>query len=199
MKRLLGGIAAIATTVGAAAAADMPYTVRAPLNANSWAGPYVGAHLGYQWGSTSNNPTNPWGVMGGFQAGRNWESGALVFGGEIDLSLSGADDRFAPWKFSNPWFGTLRGRLGYGFSNILVYGTLGVAVGGIHAQIAGATERQTHLGWTAGAGLQVALTSTWSARAEYLFVDLAERPYGLTGANHGLTSNILRLGVNYRF
>ena len=200
MKRMFCGLAAIAMTVGPAAAADMPYTVRGPLSTYSWTGPYLGGHVGYQWGSTTQNPTNPSGLVGGVQGGYNWQAGPLVFGGEIDLTLSGADDRFAAWKFSNPWFGTMRGRLGYGFNNILAYATLGFAMGGIHAQVAGATERQTHLGWTAGAGLEVAILSTaWSARAEYLFVDLANRPYALTGISNGLESHILRLGVNYRF
>ena len=61
----------------------------------------------------TNNPTRPSGVAGGVQGGYNWQSGQFVFGGEADLQISGADDTFAPWKFSNPWFGTVRGRAGY--------------------------------------------------------------------------------------
>jgi outer membrane immunogenic protein len=38
-----------------------------------------------------------------------------------------------------------------------------------------------------------------SARVEYLFIDLAERPYALTGTSNGFESSMLRLGVNYRF
>lgn len=199
MKRMICGAAALAMTASAATAADMPYTVPGPLRSYSWTGPYLGGHVGYQWGSTTRNPTSPWGVMGGLQGGYNWQAGAFVFGGEADLTLSGASDTFAPWKFSNPWFSTFRGRMGYGFSNILVYGTLGVAIGGIHAQVGGATERQTHVGWAAGAGMEVALTSAWSAKVEYLFVNLEDRPYALTGVSNGFESSILRLGINYRF
>ena len=47
------------------------YTVNAPLNALSWAGPYLGGNLGYDWGSVSNNPTRPSGLSGGVQAGYN--------------------------------------------------------------------------------------------------------------------------------
>jgi outer membrane immunogenic protein len=85
------------------AAPPQPY----PL---AWAGPYVGATLGYEWGSIDNNPTRPSGVAGGSEAGFNWQTGNFVYGGETDFNLSAADDTFAPWKFSNPWFGTVRAR-----------------------------------------------------------------------------------------
>jgi outer membrane immunogenic protein len=200
MMRKLCGAVTIAITAGAANAADVPpYTVPGPLRAYSWTGPYLGANLGYQWGNTTNNPTNPWGIAGGIQGGHNWQAGAWVLGGEADLSLSAASDRFAPWKFSNPWFGTLRGRVGYGFSNILIYATLGAAIGGGHAQVGATTEQQTHLGWAVGGGMEVGLTSAWSARVEYLFVDLSDRAYTLTGTNNGFESSLLRFGVNYRF
>src|SRR4029077_6438695 len=109
--------------LGAAAeAADLyapraPYTVNQPLNAYSWAGPYLGGNLGYQWGSVSNNPTKPSGFAGGVQAGYNWQNRPRVVGVEGDLQATGADDTFAPWKFSNPWFGTVRGRAGYALNN----------------------------------------------------------------------------------
>ncbi len=84
--------------------------MRAPARPSgySWQGPYVGANLGYQWG-IGNNSANPSGVAGGVQAGYNVQRSQFVFGGETDLQVSGANDTFAPWKFSNPWFGTLRG------------------------------------------------------------------------------------------
>ena len=51
--------------------------------------------------------------LGGVQAGYNVQYSQFVFGGETDLQVSGANDTFAPWKFSNPWFGTLRARAGW--------------------------------------------------------------------------------------
>ena len=41
-----------------------PYTVNQPLNAYSWAGPYLGGNLGYAWGSVDNNPAKPSGFVG---------------------------------------------------------------------------------------------------------------------------------------
>jgi outer membrane immunogenic protein len=192
---------AIVLAADAAAAADYarPYTVSAPLSAYSWAGPYLGANLGYQWGATTNNPTKPRGIMGGAQAGYNWQTGQFVFGAEADLQLSAADDMFAPWKFSNPWFGTLRGRIGFAMNNILFYGTLGIALGTVRLDAGTLEQSRMHTGWAAGLGMEVGLTEHWSARAEYLYVDLSDRNYAFTGVTNGLESNILRLGVNYRF
>ena len=118
-----------------------------------------------------------------------------------DIQLSGAEDTFAPWKFSNPWFGTVRGRAGFAMSNILLYGTAGLAYGSLRAQstLTGASETKTLPGWAIGAGVEVALNTNWSARAEYLYVDLSERSYSLTGTNNGFETSLLRFGVNYRF
>jgi outer membrane immunogenic protein len=192
--------AALALTVVSASAADLPpYESARPLSAYSWTGPYLGGNLGYEWARTTHNPTRPSGIAGGVQGGYNWQTGAWVFGAEADIAASAARDTFAPWKFANPWFSTVRGRVGYGFNNILVYGTLGFAFGGGEVTVGGVSQSRTHPGWTAGAGMEVGLTSRWSARVEYLFIDLSDRPYGLTGTGNGFDSGLLRFGVNYRF
>jgi outer membrane immunogenic protein len=61
------------------------------------------------------------------------------------------------------------------------------------------SENRTALGWTAGLGMEVGLTQNWSAKVEYLYLDLTDRHYTVTGTDNGLTSNLLRFGVNYRF
>jgi len=203
LKRILGGAAAIAMAIvsSAALAADMRpfYTSPAPMSAYSWTGPYLGGNLGYQWATTTNNPTRPAGVAGGVQGGFNWQTGQFVFGAELDLSLSAAEHTFAPWKFANPWFGTFRGRAGYAMNNILFYATGGLAFGGGRAEFAGLTERNNHVGWTVGAGVEVGITRNVSARVEYLYIDLQDKAYSLTGANNGFESSLFRFGVNYRF
>jgi outer membrane immunogenic protein len=199
MRTVLGAaLAAAVIAAGAPTTAD----AQSRFGGYFWQGPYVGVNLGYQWGSVSNNGTRPNGLAGGVQAGYSWRSGVVVFGVETDLQLSSADDVFAPWKFSNPWFGTLRGRAGFLLNNMaLFYATGGVAYGTLRAQstLTGVTESKTGLGWTIGGGVEVALTGNWTAKAEYLYVDLSERSYSLTGVNNGINSNILRMGVNYRF
>jgi outer membrane immunogenic protein len=198
-------LATVALVLGPAAVAvaqqSTSYAGSAQLGGYRWQGPYAGVNLGYQMGSVSNNPTNPSGIFGGAQAGYNWQYGSFVFGGETDLQLSAADDLFAPWKFSNPWFGTTRARAGVALNNVLLYGTIGLAYGTLQAQstVTGVSESKTLAGWAGGAGLEVALMGNWSAKAEYLYVDLGSRTYSLIGTGHGLQSNLLRFGVNYRF
>ena len=174
----------------------------ANVQAQSWQGPYVGANLGYQWSAISANATRPSGFNGGVQAGYSWQRRDFVFGVETDLQFSGADDMFAPWKFSNPWFGTLRGRAGFLLNNTtLFYATGGIALGELRAQstLTGASESRIHPGWALGVGAELAITGNWSAKVEFLYVNLYDRAYGLTGANNGMDASILRMGVNYRF
>jgi outer membrane immunogenic protein len=201
-----GAVATILTlTVGSAPAADLPRIPSpvvpspiAPVRAYDWTGPYAGANLGYQWGSAANSGANPSGVTGGFQGGYNWQLGQFVLGVESDLQASAADDLFAAWRFSNPWFGTARGRAGYAMNNVMFYASFGLAYGGGTVQIGGLSESHTHVGWAGGAGMEVGLGPNWSAKAEYMFIDLGNQRYGLFG-NTGFESSLLRLGANYRF
>jgi outer membrane immunogenic protein len=207
MKRFVWGVLALiaAGWTKSADAADLPYgprgpyTVNQPLNAFSWAGPYLGGNLGYAWGSVEHNPTNPSGVVGGVQAGYNWQSGPLVFGIEGDIQATGADDTFAPWKFSNPWFGTVRGRAGYAVNNLLFYGTGGLAFGELRGETFGLSETHTNAGWTAGLGAEFGFAPGWSAKVEYLYVDLSSSNFSITGLSHSYQFGVLRAGVNYHF
>jgi outer membrane immunogenic protein len=203
MRTILGAALSLAMA-GTAFAADLPagnyYTSPATLSAYSWAGPYLGAQIGYEWGAVSNNPTHPEGLEGGIEAGYNWQFGQFVAGGEADLNVSDAEDTFAPWQFSNPWYGTLRGRAGVAIGNTLLYGTAGLAYGEMTVQTPGnLTESKTSFGLVGGGGVEVGFSPRWSAKAEWLYLDLGNRAYSLTGASNGLTANLLRLGVNYHF
>ena len=197
-------LAAAVAVSSAAVAADLPrgpspYYAPAPPPAYNWRGFYLGANAGYEWGDITNSNVSPSGLMGGLQAGYNFQMSQFVFGAEADIQGSGADDTFAPWKFSNPWFGTVRGRAGYALNNILFYGTAGLAYGDITGEIAGLDESKTHVGWAAGAGMEVGFASNWSAKVEYLYMDLSDRAYSITGVNNGFEANMLRFGVNYHF
>lgn len=206
-KKTFGAIVFAAISMTASAqAADIqygqrraaPYAEPQPL-VYSWVGPYIGGNLGYGWGDVTHNTTHPSGVLGGVQAGYNWQTGPLVFGIEADVQLNGSDDTFAPWKFSNPWFGTARGRVGYAYSNILFYGTGGLAFGGLRGETFGLSETHSTIGWTAGLGAEFALSKNWSAKAEYLYVDLSDKNFTITGLPNGYQFGVVRLGVNYHF
>lgn len=202
MKTRAVAIALAMVGATSATAADLPrgsYLAPAPYTAFSWGGLYLGANLGYQWGSVSNSGGSPSGVLGGGQVGYNWQFGQMVLGVETDLQASGADDSIGLFTFSNNWFGTLRGRAGFAMNNILFYGTGGLAYGDTKVQFAGLTETRTHAGWAVGAGMEIGLTPNWSAKVEYLFIDLSNDHFALTGLDHDFESNLLRFGVNYRF
>ena len=215
MKRfLLAASIAIAAaagggTGGVASAADLgpqPYYSSPRPSAPhifNWAGFYVGGNLGYEWGSVSNGTPSPDGVAGGVQGGYNWQDSQIVYGIEGDLNLSDANDTFAPYKFSNPWFGTVRGRLGYAFQqyNVLAYATGGLAFGDLvaTATATGIDETKTQVGWTLGAGAEYGFSANWSAKVEYLYIDLGDRTFATTGVSNGLSASLLRFGVNYHF
>lgn len=196
MRRVLSA-AILMTMTGVAGAAD--YAQPSPFASYSWMGPYVGATAGYEWGSVSNNPTQPSGLAGGLEGGYNWQRGLFVFGAEADINLSSADGTVAPLEFSNPWFATVRGRGGVTIGNVLVYGTAGLSYGDLRVNSAGLSESHANVGWTAGAGVEVGFTQRWSAKAEWLYLDLAGSNFSVSGVNNGLSANLLRFGVNYRF
>ena len=141
------------------------------------------------------------GVVGGVQAGYNVQCGQFVFGGETDIQVSDADDTFAPWKFSNPWFGTLRARAGFAMNSVMLYGTVGLAYGTLKMQntLTSVSESHTSAGWAGGAGVEVALWGTGPPERNTSTSISSNSSFVLDGTNHGIQSNVLRVGVNYRF
>jgi outer membrane immunogenic protein len=115
------------------------------------------------------------------------------------------------------WFGTLRGRLGAVNNNILFYATGGAAFGRVKETLAGtfssnvptfSTSINTfnQVGWTVGGGIEAAVGGNWTAKAEYLYVDLGTIKSVLTDGASLTVNNtstvrdhIFRAGVNYRF
>jgi outer membrane immunogenic protein len=222
MKRLLIACLAVSALVSArsAAAADLSLEplYKAPpaevMQAYNWTGFYFGANGGGGWGHSywSANTTG-FGLAGGQAggtAGYNWQAGRVVFGVETDIDWSGFDGSGtspgcpAGCSTSDSWLSTARGRIGYSFDRVLPYVTGGLAVGDIRAAAPGfAGGDSTNAGWTLGAGLEVALPGNWTAKAEYLRVDLGR--FDCTGCsalppdNVSLQENVFRAGVNYHF
>jgi outer membrane immunogenic protein len=180
------------------------------------------------------------GITGGAQAGYNWQIGSLVAGLEADIQGSGIKgSAHAVPTFlgaaivgevlsSEPklsWFGTVRGRLGVTVTpELLLYGTGGLAYGHVDASantqffnsdgslFAGfpASVSKTKVGWTAGAGAEWMFAHNWSAKLEYLYLDLGSDsaigsfappvdPKFKVGYTWHTRENIARVGVNYHF
>ncbi len=99
----------------------------------------------------------------------------------------------------------MRGRLGYAADRFMPYITGGLAVGDIQASVPGfAGANTTNAGWTVGGGIEFAIAGHWTAKAEYLYVDLgsinvAARPAAQPRRTSSFTTNLFRGGINYRF
>lgn len=121
------------------------------------------------------------------------------------------------------WFGTARLRGGFLASpRVLLYATGGLAYGSLKTSgtLSGFTPNNapvfvtgsatdTRLGWTVGAGVEGKITQNWSAKLEYLYMDLGRydslslslaplSPIGARVSSH-FTDHILRAGINYQF
>jgi len=214
------GFAALLGARGTAVAADLslaplykaPPVQVAPVY--NWTGFYLGANGGGGWGhSFWNNSTtgiNLSGGQAGGTVGYNQQLGSIVFGVEGDGDWSGfKGTNTTPGcpggcTTSDTWLSTVRGRIGYAFDRVMPYATGGLAVGDIRAATPGfAGGTSTNAGWTLGGGVEVALPGNWSAKAEYLRVDLGGfncTGCGAAAGNHvSLQENVFRAGVNYHF
>jgi len=208
-KILLTTTALIALGMAPARAADMaarPYT-KAPAAAiaiNNWTGFYIGAMGGYAQQNSSN--VGLLGEMsGGFAGGTlgyNWQSGPLVLGIEADAAWAdvGASlDGVISSRIRD--MGTVRGRVGYAFDQVLIYGTGGYAWADNRLTILAVPDSKVHSGWTVGAGVEVMFAPKWSVKTEYLFRSFESQDYF---APFNIPSGTLELhsvqfGVNYHF
>ena len=186
----------------------------------SWSGIYVGVNGGGAFGQS--NWTDPvFGNTGNFDVsgrlfggtvGANYQTGPWVFGVEGDwdwTSLNGTTFNgscaVVGCTTQSNWLATVRGRAGWAWDRVLFYGTAGAAFANVQAA-AGAFPFMscTEPGWTAGVGLEYAFAPNWTAKAEYLFVDLANASCGFancggTNTTVSLNENILRAGINFKF
>jgi outer membrane immunogenic protein len=222
MKRVFFALISLAALTGTAAAADLPprmapqpyYKAPAEVQVYNWTGFYIGINGGggfgrSQWDSIGSSFDVSGGLVGG-TVGYNYQFGQAVVGveGDIDWAdINGTTNTACPFgcKTTDNWLSTVRGRLGYAADRFMPFITGGAAFGDIRASTPGfAGASNTEAGWTVGAGLEFAIAGNWTAKAEYLYVDLGKFNCGIScGAaatdNVSFTTNLVRAGVNYRF
>ncbi len=210
----------------------------------TWTGIYVGGQIGYAWGTTNANAGDDFGdfeyfsfnnngVIGGAHVGYNLQLSQFVIGLEGDVDGSslkktvsgdlfvGAGTGFGaivPVTVSGKLDvqGSIRGRVGYAWDRVLIYGTGGVAFGGfngtIYTPFGYDSQSNTRVGWTVGGGLEYAVTNNWSIRAEYRFTQYgrntiyATDAFALPGAaaaggfaNIKFNENRVQVGFSYKF
>lgn len=232
MKTAMTAATALIAAAGSALAADMgPVTTpdffeSPPAYAVSkvydWTGFYIGGNGGGAFGSTSwasapdaiSGTSNVSGGLVGGTAGYNLQVPGLpyVLGVEGDVDWASIAGTLSPAScapgcdFKVSWLGTARLRFGWAVNAFMPYVTGGMAFGGLDAHIAGTpfgTEGANNLGWTAGAGIEFAITPALRAKAEYLFVSLTTfncftacggGPISFNANN----ASVFRVGLNYR-
>ena len=210
---LLAGVAVAALASAPSFAADLgpaapPQTYvapPAPVAGYDWTGFYVGINGGYGWGDFHNSAGLPLGggdggLVGG-TLGYNWQFGHFVAGLETDFDWADItkNDGFGD-RGRLGYLGTVRGRLGYAFDRVLLYGTGGLAYGDTHfRQIGVGSDSQTQLGWTSGGGIEYALWRNISAKIEYRYTDLGRDNVANAGLRGGYRGSTVLAGINYTF
>lgn len=218
----------------------------------TWTGFYVGLNGGFAFGGDdvvglrltppANGPQlanygklELSGGFGGGQVGYNWQLGALVFGVEADIQGAGIDDTvtadrlafgFLPTTARSRsrvnFFGTARGRVGWAWDRLLIYGTGGFAYGGVDYRVeveapgVGLTsvlsKDDVRTGWAGGGGVEWAFAPNWTAKVEYQYINLGRDtisgPLRFRGApirdfristQETPDFHTVRVGINYKF
>jgi outer membrane immunogenic protein len=231
IKKLFIPIILSTAAISGATAADLnfdfPELVDIPdATTFDWSGFYAGIYAGYGAGrATSTNVVNASvenidarGGLLGATLGANAQFDSFVLGVEGDVGWSGVNGSQA--CVNSPgfdclgrmtWVGSGKLRGGVAVDRLLVFGTAGLAVGGLTAETSPApggstgTFSSTVWGWTVGAGAELAVTDALSVKAEYAYYDFATvqapiNTIATTGAvdikSH---AHVAKLGVNYRF
>lgn len=229
-KFLLGSVAAVSIALSASTA--QPADLMDAPTGYDWSGSYAGANFGYGWGDTTPDvefggtrefqPLDYDGIVFGGQFGHNWQANSFVFGIEVDGSISDisgfAQGAARPCSAigctaSVDAFMTARGRLGFAVDRLMPFVTGGLAVGRVTGTFdspglaCSCSVDDTLVGWTVGGGVEYAIDDTWSAKIEYLYVNLGTAsisgdntlapPPGDGVGTGDYDFSVVRVGINF--
>ncbi len=229
-KTLLLATASVVAISSGAMAADLPSkkgAAAAPLPVFTWTGFYVGASVGTvssmtdyssaDYGSWEKSSTQGSGALAGLGAGYNYQYGNVVVGLEGDYSFATAksgfgDSNYVAGESKLTGFGTLRARFGFALDRTLVYATGGLAIANLQSKTVLYNDdadcrsafKKASFGWTAGAGVEHALSNNVTLKIEALYADFGKKSV-LNSDNCGCTTSfkntaaVARVGLNYKF
>lgn len=202
---IMAGVAA--AIAGNASAADISplsglnapsYDAPAPFK---WDGAYVGVH-----GGATTSHVNPLSgdraLLGGVQAGYNFQTGPAVLGVELEGSYLGNAERNVPGgKVQERYRGAAKAKAGISLDRTLVYGTAGFTMtdykGGSGTYVSDGFKQ----GYLLGVGVEQGFAGGLSAKFEYDYVATDDMKSttssGATKTN--LKDHVFKAGLNYRF
>jgi outer membrane immunogenic protein len=196
----------------------------APPQVFNWSGIYIGGHLGGGYSGSSwsdpitgavNDTFNNTNFLGGAQVGGNLQFNWLVVGLEGDFSWtglkgSGVDSIGEAINTNVQWTSTVTGRVGAAFDRLLLYAKGGLALAQDQSSLTDlggnlATSNVLRTGWTAGVGIEYALSENWSAKIEYDYLGFGAQtlnfntPLESVSSNASLNVQEIKAGINFRF
>ena len=207
------GVSALAMA-SAAQAADL--IISEPMvgvveSTGNWDGMFIGVFGGYGWGSTTDEFGASIDVSGwlvGVDAGANFYlSDGIVAGVVGDIAWSNMGGESASGiLYDVDWVGSLRGRLGFDGGAFMPYLTGGLAVAATSvdatALLGGITDSATHIGWTVGAGVEIAATEELSIDLLYRYSDYGSQTYEIDGTGPfeaDLVTHQVTAGLHWNF
>lgn len=172
----------------------------------AWDGVYLGGFVGYGAGTISN-PDFPDTDMDGFLVGANVGANFTLTEGIVagivgDLAWTDINGEDGSFSLNIDWLGSVRGNLGFDAGSFMPYLTAGLAFAGVTADFSGTSDSNTHIGWTVGAGVAVAVSDDLSLDLLYRYSDLGEQDYDLGGptdAPEAVTVHTVQVGLNWKF
>ncbi|WP_102958699.1 outer membrane protein [Mangrovicella endophytica] len=216
LSLLLASVAFVATPALAAdiiteePPAPAPVEIMAPTY--TWSGLYIGGQAGVAFGNDGSSfssdaidfdgddSSDDAGFVGGLHVGYDWQVNNWVFGAVADINYIDASSSTdftaggADFSVDNDidYFGTVRGRLGYAFDRVLVYGTGGLAYAGVDNDAStpatpGVTYNtdndEADFGYSVGGGVEVLATQNISFGVEYLYTNLGSNDSSVTAVD----------------
>ncbi|MFV0335671.1 MAG: outer membrane protein [Tropicimonas sp.] len=170
---------ALAGSAGPALIEPEPVPMAMPVS-HDWTGPYVGLQLGYADFSEGIDGDD---VIGGLNAGYDWDFGNWVLGFGADVSFGGVDTD----EGDIDWISRLKLRGGYDFGRTLLYVTTGAAY-------AASDDLDDSWGYFGGLGLETMLTDQISLSGE-----VAANRFDDFEDQDDVHATTVFIGVNYRF
>lgn len=212
MSRSLVSLTAAAWLFGMPAAMAADLVIESPAEAGMvtddyqrWDGAFVGAFAGYASGSHDEDDgafvADTEGALVGVVAGANFTlTDGIVAGVVGDIAWSDIGLTSGDYSFDLDWLGSVRGRIGIDGGAFLPYLTAGVALAGTTAD-EDLTDHGVHVGWTAGAGVEFAVTDELSIDLLYRYSDYGTQTYNVNNHDYeaSFTTHQVSAGLNWSF